>query len=127
VACCCIAYSYPRLPLIIRFLVHAYYPGLVQVDRDITDSRTSSLDFTDTAAWNKLIKKSAADQAPAAFTPTVAARKEARLPPSVHERDMFTVMAKPVLETIITLWNSTDDPGLISRYIFSRLSSAMLQ
>lgn len=102
----------------------------IQVDVDINDSgvAAASLDFTDTATWNKLLRKSAADQAPAAFTPTVAARKGAAgqkghsggvlsFPLSIHEKDMFLVMAKPVLGTIITVWEMTDDDQIVRRIL----------
>lgn len=85
---------------------------------DINDSSTS-LDFTDTATWNKLLHKSAAHQTPAAFTPTVAARQCAGVGgislPSAHEKDMFLVMAHPALDAIIAVWESTDDDQTISR------------
>jgi brefeldin A-resistance guanine nucleotide exchange factor 1 len=48
----------------------------IKMDMDINDSDGASLDFTfsDSTLWNKMVRKSTADQAPAAFTPTVAAR-----------------------------------------------------
>ena len=85
----------------------------------------ASMDFTDTATWNKLLHRSAAYQAPAAFTPTVAARKgasawaraggEADFYPSAHEKDMFLVMAKPVLDAIIKVWETSEDDSIMFR------------
>ncbi len=103
----------------------------VQVDMDIRDtSSESAIDFSDVSAWNKLLHKSAAFQAPAAFTPTVAARKGARGRGSgksshghghvilVHEKDMFLVIAKSVLDTIVLVWEVTRDDSTLQRYFF---------
>ena len=105
----------------------------LQVDVDINDTGLNGagggglIDFTDTATWNKLLRKSAMDQAPAAFTPTVAARRltsgtgglksQYTLPLSIHEKDMFLVMAKPVLETMIIIWEISDDDRIIRRIL----------
>lgn len=104
----------------------------LQVDLDINDTGITGagsglIDFTDTATWNKLLRKSAMDQAPAAFTPTVAARRltssggghksQYALPLSIHEKDMFLVMAKPVLETMIIIWEISDDDRIIRRIL----------
>ena len=45
----------------------------IQVDFDINDHMLD-VDYSETSTWNALLKRSAEDQAPAAFTPTVAAR-----------------------------------------------------
>jgi hypothetical protein len=95
------------------------------VDFDIGDGSIAGPDFTDSASWSKLLKKSAAFQMPAAFTPTVTARRAVRtsrgkligMPASTHEKDMFLVMAKPVLQALMGLWDSTSDDDLIKRYI----------
>jgi hypothetical protein len=42
------------------------------MDFDLNDSAEGFiLDFTDSNLWNKMLRKSTADQAPAAFTPTI--------------------------------------------------------
>jgi hypothetical protein len=48
------------------------------VDIDIKDSATSAAMVSDSVAWHKLLTAAAAGQAPAAFTPTVTARKVVR-------------------------------------------------
>jgi hypothetical protein len=99
---------------------------------DINDN-LYSIDFTDSATWNKLIRKSAIDQAPASFTPTLTARRRINSITSAYfehahpdhsaltrisnayEKDMFLVMAKPVLEVILLLWENLNDDALIYR------------
>jgi hypothetical protein len=76
-------------------------------------------DFSDHASWKKMIRRGQADQAPASFTPTAAARLGAVVadesggfgalalfPPSAHEEDMFLVMAKQVLHLTSSLHNA---------------------
>ena len=91
----------------------------IQVDADMNDHTGAgvALDFSDTATWNKLLRKSAEDQEPAAFTPTVAARSKLAL--SVEEKDMFLVMAKPVLETLIVVLETSDDDQVVRRCLDS--------
>ena len=45
----------------------------IQVDFDINDHMLD-VDYSETSTWDALLRRSAADQAPAAFTPTVTAR-----------------------------------------------------
>lgn len=131
----------------------------IQVDADIGDSSGTALlhDFTDITTWNKLINMKASQHAPAAFTPTVAARNEAvkRVTnsrkfnsavistgvinstsvrenqfgqesvsvtnvshiyvPAIHEKDMFLVMANPVLETLLLVWSYSDDNTVMKK------------
>ena len=93
----------------------------IQVDFDISDALDLAVDYSETTTWDALLRKSALDQAPAAFTPTIAAREWLRnsgvLRPSVHDRDMFLVMAKPILTAILLVWESTDDDKLIFRML----------
>ena len=46
------------------------------------------------------------------------------LQPSVHDRDMFLVMAKPVLRTVFMVWDPTDDGKLIFRMLEGMLDYA---
>ena len=102
----------------------------IQVDFGITDSSAQSVDYTDSATWNKLIRQSSDEQAPAVFTPTVNARKSASdalalssgsmqfitsFQSSLHDRDMFLMMSKPLLETILVLWENSTDDNVVSR------------
>jgi hypothetical protein len=73
------------------------------------------------------MKRGAAYQAPAAFTPTVMARKGAKefslfassIDPlavtALHEKDMFLVMEERVLITIFSLWQSCEDDAIIAK------------
>jgi hypothetical protein len=92
----------------------------IQVDFDISDAVDLAVDYSETTTWDALLR-SADNQAPAAFTPTLAARRWFRrggaLQSSVHDRDMFLVMAKPVLKTVLLVWESTDDEKLIYRML----------
>ena len=95
------------------------------MDIDINDNSdlTQAFNLTDTASWNKLIRRSAAYQAPAAFTPTFAARKGARELPivpldhhmSLHEKDMFLVMEERILITVFALWQSCEDDLVVAK------------
>jgi brefeldin A-resistance guanine nucleotide exchange factor 1 len=91
----------------LEFLYDEIKTRQIQVDMSINDTENSTdmtADFTDMATWNKLLRKSAADQAPAAFTPTVAARKVGQsLYMSANEKDMFLVMANPYLRMLLTI------------------------
>lgn len=106
----------------------------IQVDIGVSDATQSAVDYTDAATWNKLIRQSAADQAPAVFTPTVAARQSmssdgdfygdgscesfgggALATGGLHDRDMFLAMARPLLETMVALWDGTADDHVLSR------------
>lgn len=52
------------------------------METDIADNSNSNVispDFTDPATWDKLIKKRSSQNAPAAFTPTFAAREVANI------------------------------------------------
>jgi hypothetical protein len=89
--------------------------------------------YSDDASWMKLLRKGLADQAPASFTPTVMARRgvsgddltlhgahghlDYYIPFSAHERDMFLVMAKNVLDVILEVWCCSDDDILLSRIL----------
>lgn len=86
--------------------------------------------YSDDASWMKVLRKGLADQAPASFTPTVMARRGVSgddlatkgnhfeyIPFSAHERDMFLVMAKNVLDVILELWCCSDDDILLSRLL----------
>ena len=87
----------------------------IQVDLDIgdyTDASAAAASLTDPGSWRRMLRR-AEEQAPASFTPSVAARlhkggargsgREGGLlafaPASVHEREMFLAMASPVLDT----------------------------
>jgi hypothetical protein len=87
----------------------------IQVDLDIgdyTDASAAAASLTDPGSWRRMLRR-AEEQAPASFTPSVAARlhtggargsgREGGLlafaPASVHEREMFMAMASPVLDT----------------------------
>lgn len=104
----------------------------IQVDFGIADSSQQSVDYTDTVTWNKLIRQSSDEQAPAVFTPTASARKSASaadavtlssgsmqfitsFQSSLHDRDMFLMMSKPLLETILALWENSTDDNVVSR------------
>ena len=142
----------------------------IKMDLDINDTDGSALDFSDSVMWQKLLSKSAADQVPAAFTPTVAARQHASvikthisskganrrnryrhgyrdengdgdsdgdrdgnrtstvshlhsevgigvlgIPSEQHEKDMFLVMATPMLETLLTVWEIVEDDQTVRR------------
>lgn len=71
----------------------------------------------------KLLRKGLADQAPASFTPTVTARRGISgdhlaieyFPTTAHEKEMFQVMAKQVLDVILEVWCYSDDDILLSR------------
>ena len=100
----------------------------IKMDIDINDSETgsTSLIFTDSNLWNKMLRKSTMDQIPAAFTPTLSARLnsltnkykienglnnidstykiDCTYPPGAHEKDMFIAIAGPVLQAILTVW-----------------------
>lgn len=142
----------------------------IQVDHGIADSTGgNAVDIiSDTQHWDKLMSRAAADQTPASFTPTVAARRYKRgpragalrggmvglgansfrindgeglesafkeivsdvcddstsvtslsdiLPASIHDSDMFQVMAQPVLDTLHLVWDSTEDPHLLCRIV----------
>jgi hypothetical protein len=80
----------------------------IQVDHTVADGVSIPLDYSDDISWNKLLHKGWADQVPASFTPTIAARRGASgedidsrylnlFPPSAHEKDMFLVMEKQVI------------------------------
>ncbi|CAM9099816.1 unnamed protein product, partial [Ectocarpus fasciculatus] len=88
----------------------------IQVDHGISDQAgENAVDIiSDTQHWDKLIRRAAEDQTPASFTPTVAAR---RYKPSIHDGDMFQVMAQPVLDTLNAVWETTEDPQLICRIV----------
>ena len=105
----------------LEFLYDEIKSRQIQVDMSINDTENSSdlaTDFTDMATWNKLLRKSAADQAPAAFTPTVAARKVGQnLYISANEKDMFLVMANPYLRMLITIWENANDDNIMRRII----------
>lgn len=92
----------------------------IQVDFDISDAVDLAVDYSETTTWDALLR-SADNQAPAAFTPTLAARRWFRrggaLQSTVHDRDMFLVMAKPVLKTVLLVWESTDDEKMIYRML----------
>lgn len=105
----------------LEFLYDEIKSRQIQVDMSINDTENSSdlaADFTDMATWNKLLRKSAADQAPAAFTPTVAARKVGQsLYISANEKDMFLVMANPYLRMLITIWENANDDNIMRRIV----------
>mmetsp|Transcript_20608 Transcript_20608/g.29575 ORF Transcript_20608/g.29575 Transcript_20608/m.29575 type:complete len:1961 (+) Transcript_20608:126-6008(+) len=110
-------------------LYHEIKSKEIMVDAAITDADSARVDYSDTASWKKLIHKGLAHQAPASFTPTVAARRGANgddtcasgalslFPPSAHERDMFQVMAKQVLDVVLDVWCCTDDDILLCRIL----------
>ena len=121
----------------------------IQVDFDIGDAANSMAsaapDFMDQAAWSKLLHKGAKQQVPAAFTPTVTARRTAAKSRShltasssnnnnnsnngsimtsqqhtfvaAHEKDMFLVMAKPVLHALMQVWDNTNDDNVLYRWV----------
>jgi len=105
----------------LEFLYDEIKSRQIQVDMSINDTENSTdltADFTDMATWNKLLRKSAADQAPAAFTPTVAARKVGQsLYMSANEKDMFLVMANPYLRMLLTIWENANDDNIMRRII----------
>eukprot|EP01034_Spumella_vulgaris_P022368 gene22368-28490_t len=106
----------------------------IQVDIGVADTTQYIVDYTDTATWNKLIRQGSTDQAPAIFTPTLAARKSvssdmlgtgdssgsfrfmsAYPTSSLQDRDMFLMMSKPLLETLVVLWEATADDHVVYR------------
>ena len=115
-------------PEYLRLIYDQIKERQIQVDFDIIDAAGGVVDYSETSTWDALLRRSAADQAPAAFTPTVAARQWLRqsgvLRPSVHDRDMFLVMAKPVLKTVFMVWDPTDHGKLIFRMLEGMLDYA---
>jgi len=100
----------------------------IQLDVGIQDDEAVDISgMSDAMSWKALLHKSAADQAPAVFTSTRDARQSRsshsrhRLfhPPSVQDRDMFLVMAEPVLEAIQNVWNGSSgvDDALIGKLV----------
>lgn len=145
----------------------------IQMDIDINAGSPMLMDFADSTMWNKILHKGSADQAPAAFTSTLTARRQSlplssasrthtgsqrlegdaalgsavvqeggdgfhSLPPSSpsllqrhdsavgpvcaaarvsYERDLFLAMSRPVLETLVVLYDSATDDQLVSRII----------
>ena len=100
----------------------------IQLDVGIQDDDAVDISgMSDAMSWKALLHKSAADQAPAVFTSTWDARQSRSLnsrhrrfhPPSVQDRDMFLVMAEPVLEAIQNVWNSSHgvDDALIGKLV----------
>ena len=96
----------------------------IKMDVDINDADgAGALDLiaADSDMWGKLLSKGAAGQAPAAFTPTVTARLKGPAVPgqdaaaAAHDKDMFLTMAVPVLETILTVWDTADDDQVTRR------------
>ncbi len=103
----------------------------IQVDVGINDATSSTpgggsaatgfgaVDYADAATWAKLISQSTSDQAPAVFTPTVVARRCAHTTgcpsSSPHDRDMFLLMSRPLLETMLALWSGTADDQVTRR------------
>jgi hypothetical protein len=109
----------------------------IQVDIGVADTTQFTVDYTDTATWNKLIRQGSTDQAPAIFTPTLAARKSvssdllhqlggtagggayrflgAFPTSSLQDRDMFLMMSRPLLETLVVLWEATADDHVVFR------------
>ena len=86
----------------------------IKMDIDISDISGAAMMFTDGNLWNKMLRKSALDQVPAAFTPTMSARLNAMAkshgrganlyPAGAHEKDMFVATAAPVLRAILAVW-----------------------
>ena len=80
------------------------------MDSDVSDlNQRHAQDYlTDTLAWDALLKRGAAGQAPASFTPTATARRSAASAYSVangirddymlasNDKDIFLTMASPV-------------------------------
>lgn len=102
----------------------------IQLDADLTQS--PGIDITETNTWNKLIKNGSHHLAPAAFTPTFAARESFSTGQrhlknmsshvnSLHEGDMFLAIVKQVLFTIIFVWETCDDEKMLKRFLFSFL------
>ena len=100
----------------------------IQLDVDIQDEKAVDITgMSDATNWKALLHKSAADQAPAVFTSTFHARqstsnsakRRALQSLSIHERDIFLVMAEPVLEAIQNAWNGARgvDDMLMSKLI----------
>ena len=90
----------------------------IEVNIEINDS----FNLTDTASWDKLMKKSAAFQAPANFTPTIRSKSIAAtnnnfnmVPLDNHAKDMFICMEDRLLSTILMLWQSSEDDKIISK------------
>ena len=101
----------------------------IKMDIDINDSVGAALVFTDSALWNKMLRKSTQDQVPASFTPTTSARlhfhsmtryKTSELNPypvGAHEKDMFIATATPVLGALLSVWEvSHKNVSLFSRH-----------
>jgi hypothetical protein len=128
---------------------------------DMSDAAAPVMvDLSDSAMWSKLLHKGTADQAPAAFTSTVQARRSSLGPAEVsdsirsghvevagshggagavamslprsragselstvaprtdrapYEKDLFLVMSKPVLETLVALLGAVTEDQLIGR------------
>ena len=111
----------------------------IQVDVGINDTAAQFVDYTDSATWNKLMRKGAENQAPPVFTSLGSAPNSSVHSPAKnrssdgqggtfsgesiaaissnlsHERDMFLVMAKAVVETIIVLWEYTNDDNFLAK------------
>ena len=90
----------------------------IQVERGLADN--VPIDYSDNTSWNKLLRRSAEDQAPASFTPTVTARRiglSGGYPISAHEQDMFIILGARILDAIIDVWEVTEDDFLICRMI----------
>jgi hypothetical protein len=118
-------------------LYHEIKSRELMVDAAVTDLSGAQAagrpSYSDDASWMKLLRKGMADQAPASFTPTVMARRgvsgddltlhganghlDYYIPFSAHERDMFLVMAKNVLDVILEVWCCSDDDILLSRIL----------
>lgn len=114
---------------------------LMQLDTDIVDigaTALANIDITDPEAWNKLIKKRSRQNAPAVFTPTVAAREVAQITvtrksniesnlddmdkssrlymlPIIHEKDMFLVMANQSFEALMIIWTHVEDDAVTNK------------
>ena len=79
-------------------------------------------------AWNALLRQTAQEQAPAAFTPhtslrqrghtvAVAASDAGAAAIYVHEKDMFLAMAQPVLQAVLVLWELAPQDALLLKTI----------
>ena len=85
------------------------------MDFDLGDTKVP-LDFTDSSVWNTLIRKSSLDQAPALFTSaTMKGYSNWGLLKHGHEKDMFLLMAKSVMNTLFLLWEQSTDDHLVCR------------
>ena len=100
----------------------------IEVDLDVGDTQSDIigqiLHLTDTAAWNKLLKRGHLHQAPAIFTPTFMARRGirqldvnaeqlSRLSASLHQKEMFLAMEERILVLVLTLWQQSDDDKVL--------------